>query len=117
MPSVSIEAMNKHLVEISNKVALGAHAALIVDGAGWHRPGGALKIPDNITLIPLPPYCPELNPIENVWAYLRGNKLSITVWETYEAIVDACCKAWNFFINDPDRVTSVTRQKWATVNI
>ncbi len=117
MPSVNIAAMNKHLEEISTKVALGAHAALIVDGAGWHRPGGELRVPANITLIPLPPYCPELNPIENIWAYLRGNKLSMTVWETYEAIVDACCNAWNFFINDTKRVASVTRRDWATVTL
>lgn len=117
MPFVNIEAMNKHLQQISRRVALGAHAALIVDGAGWHRPGGALVVPDNITLIPLPPYCPELNPVENVWQYLRGNKLSLTVWESYEAIVDACCKAWNFFINDFDRVTTVTTKAWAKVNV
>jgi len=79
MPAVNIEAMNKHLVEISAQVAADAHAALVVDGAGWHRPGGDLKVPDNITLIPLPPYAPELNPIENVWQYLRSNKLSMTV--------------------------------------
>ena len=116
MPAVNIEAMNKHLQEISKQVALDAHAALVVDGAGWHRTGGELKVPDNITLLPLPPYCPELNPIENIWEYLRGNKLSSTVWETYEAIVDACCDAWNFFINDRARVTSVTSRDWATVN-
>ena len=117
MPFVNIEAMNRHLQQISRRVAFGAHAALIVDGAGWHRPGGELIIPDNITLIRLPPYCPELNPIENVWEYLRGNLLSMTVWETYNAIVDACCNAWNFFISDRDRVVSITTRSWAKVNV
>ncbi len=117
MPTVNIEAMNKHLEEISHTVAEGAHAALVVDGAGWHRPGGHLKVPPNITLIPLPPYCPELNPVENIWQYLRGNRLSMTVWESYDAILKACCDAWNFFITDPDRVASVTSRTWATVNV
>ena len=67
MPTVNAEAMNEHLKEISAQVARGAHAVLIVDGAGWHQPGGKLIAPDNITLLPLPPYAPELNPMENVW--------------------------------------------------
>ena len=67
--------MNLHLAEISTQVALGAHAELICDGAGWHRKGELLNIPENMTLLPLPPYSPELNPMENVWDYLRQNKL------------------------------------------
>jgi len=74
-------------------------------------------VPDNITLIRLPPYAPELNPVENIWQYLRGNKLSIQVWESYSEILQACCEAWNFFINDKQRVASVTQRTWATVNI
>ena len=79
MPVVNTEAMNDHLKEISVQVAPGAHALLICDGAGWHQPGKRLDVPDNITLMALPPYAPELNPMENVWDYLRGNKLS-SVW-------------------------------------
>jgi hypothetical protein len=99
MPRVNIAAMNQHLEEISRAVTAGAHAALVVDGAGWHRPGGDLKVPSNITLIPLPPYTPELNPVENIWQYLRGNKLSLNVWQTYDEIMKTCCDAWKFFIN------------------
>src|SRR6187399_1746756 len=54
---------------IAAQVAPGAHAVLICDGAGWHQTGGRLRVPDNITLLPLPPYSPELNPMENVWHY------------------------------------------------
>jgi len=75
MPGVNIEAMNEHLAEISTQVAAGAHCLLVCDGASWHQQGGDLIVPDNITLLPLPPYSPELNPMENVWDYLRGNKL------------------------------------------
>ena len=62
MPVVNTEAMNLHLKEISIQVAPSAHALLICDGAGWHQPGKRLMVPENITLMPLPPYAPELNP-------------------------------------------------------
>jgi hypothetical protein len=67
MPAVNTEAMNEHLKEISTQVSPGAHAVLVCDGAGWHQPGKRLRVPHNITLMPLPPYAPELNPMENVW--------------------------------------------------
>lgn len=107
--------MNEHLAEISRTVAPGAYAVIILDGAGWHLPGGKLRIPDNISLLPLPPYSPELNPTENVWAYLRGNHLSNRVWDTYEEIVDACCTAWNALIAEPARITSIGSREWAQV--
>ena len=55
MPAVNTEAMNEHLEEISTQVAAGAHAVLVLDGAGWHQAGGKLSVPDNITLLSLPP--------------------------------------------------------------
>jgi hypothetical protein len=58
-----------HLAEIATQIAPGAHAVLIVDGAAWHKPGGRLHVPGNISLLPLPPYSPELNPTENVWQF------------------------------------------------
>ena len=115
MPWVSSEAMTLHLAEISKQVSAGAHALLVCDGAGWHQPGVRLVVPDNITLLHLPPYAPELNPMENVWAYLRGNALSMTVWESYTAIVDACCSAWNGLMRDAERITSITTRDWAQV--
>lgn len=116
MPAVNTEAMNEHLAEISTQVAANAHALLVCDGAGWHQPGKRLMVPDNITLMPLPPYAPELNPIENVWDYLRGNKLSSLVWENYEAILNASKEAWNFLVNDPARILSIGTREWAWVN-
>jgi transposase len=89
---------------------------LICDGAGWHQTGKKLRVPDNVTLLPLPPYAPELNPMENVWEYLRANKLCALVWNSYEAIVEACPKAWAFLINDPDRIRSIDTRAWAQVN-
>ena len=81
------------LREISTQVEPGAHAVLVVDRTGWHRTGGKLKIPDNISLLYLPPYSPELNPVENIRQYLRQNYLSNRVYESCRAIVDACCEA------------------------
>jgi hypothetical protein len=116
-PAANTECINLHLAEIASQVAPGAIAALIWDGAGWHQTGGKLDVPDNIKLIPLPPYSPELNPMENVWEYLRANKLSGCVWDSYDAIVAACAKAWNWLIDDPDRIRSIGTRAWASVSV
>lgn len=115
LPYVNTEAMNLHLAEIAKTVAPGAHALLVLDGAGWHGSKG-LILPNNVTLLPLPPYAPELNPIENIWHYLRANKLAITVFDGYADIVNKCCDAWNFFASDPEKVASITKRSWAKVN-
>ena len=91
--------MQLHLDEISRNVAKGAHAVLLLDRAGWHITS-KLDMPDNITPIFLPSRAPELNPVENVWQYLRQNWLSNTVFENYDAIVDAACDAWRRLIAD-----------------
>ena len=116
MPTVNTEAMNKHLKEISTQVTAGAHAVLILDGAGWHQTGGELSTPDNTTLLSLPPYAPELNPMENVWGYLRGNKLCAVVWDTYDAIVEPCRPAWEFLVKNSDRIRSIGTREWASVS-
>ncbi len=113
MPGVNTEAMNDHLAEISTQVASGAHAVLLVDGAGWHQAGDRLIVPENISLLPLPPYSPELNPMENVWEYLRANKLCNRVWDSYDAIVDACKRAWDFLVNDPECIRRIGKRDWA----
>ena len=116
MPAANTEGMNEHLKEISTQVAPGAHCLLLCDGAGWHQAGEKLHLPDNITLLKLPPYAPELNSMENVWEYLRANKLCNLVWDTYDAIVEACRKAWRFLIEDPDRIRSIGTREWASVS-
>jgi transposase len=108
--------MTLHLAEIARAVAPGAHAVLVLDGAGWHG-GKDLVVPANITLLPLPPYAPELNPVENVWQYLRSNKLAITVFDSYADIVDRCCNAWTFFATNPAAIAFITSRTWATVSL
>ena len=117
MPAVNSEATAEHLQEISRQAADGAHAILVCDGAGWHQPGERLPVPANISLLPLPGYSPELNPIENVWEYLRANHLCMRVWDSYEAILDTCRNAWNTLMRDPERIHSITYRPWASVNV
>jgi hypothetical protein len=78
-PAANTEMLNLHLAEISTQAAEGAIAVLICDGAGWHQLGGELVVPKNTVLLHLPAYSPELNPMENVWDYLRQNKLCALV--------------------------------------
>jgi hypothetical protein len=116
MPEVNIAAMNAHLAVISRAVSVGAIAVLVLDGAGWHT-SPRLKVPDNIVLLPLPPYAPELNSIENIWQYLRSNSLSHQVWDGYTAIVDACCQSWNALMAMPHLLQSITQREYTQVKI
>ena len=88
---------------------------LTIDGAGWHQTGDKPRVPDNITLLHLPPYGPQRNPVENVWAYLPGNTLSNRVFEPYGATVDGCCDAWRWLTAQPDRITSIGTRSCACV--
>ena len=102
----------RHLAEISSQVTPGAHAVLMLDQAGWHM-SGKLAVPANITLLPLPPKCPELNPVENVWQFMRDNWLSNRIFSSYDNVVDHCCHAWNRLIEQPWRIMSIGLRQWA----
>jgi transposase len=112
LPACNTEAMQLHLNEIATKVTPGAHAILILDQAGWH---GAkdLRAPGNISLLPLPPRSPELNPQENIWQFMRANWLSNRVFKSFDDIVDHCCYAWNTLIDQPWKIMSIARRDWA----
>jgi hypothetical protein len=115
LPFADTEAMQLHLDQIGRAVAPGAHAVVVLDGAGWHG-ATELRPPDNVTLLTLPPYSPELNPAENVWQYLRQNDLSMRVWNTYDDIVETCCHAWNRLVAQPQRIKSIATRQWAVIN-
>ena len=104
--------MNLHLVEIARTVAPGAHGVLLVDQTEWHMTE-ALIIPDNISIIPLPAKCPELDPVENIWQFMRDNWLSNRVFGSYNEIVDHCCDTWNKLIDQPSRIMSIGHRQWA----
>lgn len=112
MPRCNTHAMALHLEEISRTVAPGSHAVLICDRAGWHM-SEHLAVPHNITLMPLPPRAPELNPVENIWQFMRQNWLSNRIFESHDAILDHCCDAWRKLIDQPWRIMSIGRRKWA----
>jgi hypothetical protein len=115
MPRADTQAMQHHLDEIARTLAPKAHAVLVLDQAGWHTTD-KLRLPENLSLLPLPPKSPELNPVENVWQFLRQTRLSNRVFAGYEAIVAAACEAWNSLIADPSRITSIGTRQWATIN-
>jgi transposase len=114
LPFADTEAMQLHLDEISRNVARRAHAVLLLDRAGWHTTA-KLDVPKNMTLIFLPSRAPELNPVENVWQYLRQNWLSNRVFEGYDAIIDAACEAWRKLIAQPETITSIGMREWAHI--
>jgi hypothetical protein len=115
MPHANTEAMNAHLAEIGRHVAPGAHALVILDGGGWRSSGG-LVVPATITLMPRPPDSPALNPVGNIWQFLRQNHLANRVFENCEAIVAACCEAGNSLIARPERIASITSRAWTQVS-
>ena len=92
-----------------------AHAILIFDQAGWHG-AKALKTPPNLSLMPLPPRSPELNPQENIWQFMRANWLSNRVFKSYDDIVDHCCFAWNTLVDQPWKIMSIARRDWAIIS-
>ena len=112
LPYCDTYAMQSHLDEISSQVTPGAHAVLLLDQAGWHTTG-KLNIPPNITLLSLPPRSPELNPVENVWQFMRENWLSNRVFQSYKQIIDLCCEAWNKLVDQPWRIMSIGMREWA----
>jgi hypothetical protein len=112
MPYADTQAMQTHLEIISARVARGAYAVLLLDRAGWHTTH-KLKVPRNILPILLPSRAPELNPVENIWQFLRQNWLSNRVYESYDAILDAAADAWNRLLDLPDQIKSIGLRDWA----
>jgi transposase len=108
-PTVNTAYMNEHLKFISRQVAPGSHAILVLDQAGWHV-AKALAVPENITLLHLPPYSPKLNPVERVWAFLRSHYLSNRVFKSYEELFEVAKAAWNSL--DEARLKSICRTAW-----
>ncbi len=112
LPFCNSAAMTLHLEEISHAVAPHAHAVLVMDQAGWHT-SGKLNIPANISILTLPSRSPELNPVENIWQFMRDNWLSNQIFKSYDDIVTPCCEAWNKLIDQPWTIMSIGRREWA----
>ena len=109
LPEVSTVAMQAFLDGFSARLAPDVHAALVLDGAGWHT-SLALRVPNNVTLVLQPPYAPEVNPVERVWLYLRERFLSHRLHPDYAAVLEAACGAWRRL--SPERLRSLTNYPW-----
>jgi transposase len=111
MPTADTFCMNLHLMEISRSVDEKVHVVLLLDQAGWHL-SKSLHVPGNISLLPLPAYSPELNPIELVWLYLKSHYLSNRVYANREILYEAGVEAWNRLTSDVQRLMSLCNVPW-----
>ena len=112
LPRVNKEGMQLHMEEISQHVSEGKHAVVVLDGALWHQPNLNLA---NVTLLKLPPYSPELNPVEQVWQMMKQRYLSNRCYDDHKSIIDACCQAWKGICEAKDSLMSLTQRDWATL--
>ena len=107
LPEATAASMAVFLERFARTLEPGAHAASILDRAGWHVARGR-AVPANVALVPLPPYSPELDPVGRVWLYLRERFLSHRVLDGYPAVLEAACRAWNALAAEPGRLSSLT---------
>jgi hypothetical protein len=120
LPRCDTAAVALFLAEPSGHVAPGAHAVVVLDGAGWHtaRPGAALARQPHaaaLTPLPLPAYSPGLNPRERAWEFPRQHHLALRRCLDHTALLDACQHAWRRFIGEPGRIRSRCSYPWAIV--
>jgi transposase len=107
IPEVSAAAMRVFLDGFAATLPERVHAALLLDGAGWHI-AADITVPANLSLIFLPPYSPQLNPVERLWLFLRERYLSLRLFADLGDIIDGCCDAWNRLTAEPGRIASLT---------
>lgn len=110
-PFSNMEVMKEHLALIAKATESGRHAVVIMDGASWHQEYLDEAFP-NLSIIHIPPYSPELNPIEQVWSWMRQNEIANRTFKDYDDIVEKCSTAWNNFRSDINRVISLCSRSW-----
>ena len=110
-PILSLEMMQNHLQLISDATPKGRYAVVIMDRASWHSNKIVGRF-NNLSILHLPPYSPELNPIEQVWSWLRQHHLANRCFNGYESIVGSVCDAWNDFVSDTQRVMKMCTRDW-----
>lgn len=111
LPYANTEAMQLFLDRFAATLAHDEHAVMVLDQAGWHG-ANDLAVPANVTLVALPPYSPELNPVERVWLYLKERFLSHRLHDDYDAIVEAACTAGQRLTAETGRITSLSSYSW-----
>jgi transposase len=96
------------LDQLAATIPAGTHVLLVWDGAGYHV-AKALRVPANLTVAGLPPYSPELNPVERLWLYLRQHHWSNRVYRDLAAVEEAAVSGWRAVCLGPDRVKTICR--------
>lgn len=112
LPYANKETMKIHLEHIAAHIPEGKHGIVVLDRAGWHTTK-QLRQFNNLTLLPLPPASPELNPCEQVWKLLRRMHLSNRTFKDEEELLTVCANSWNTFVDQPELVSSLTSRQWA----
>ena len=107
--TVSKDAQEQLLKQISKKTPVNTISLIILDRAPWHK---NIEYPENIILHFLPPYSPELNMIERVWLKYKENFLSNIIFESIEDIFSTLTETWNTFIQDTDFIKSFFNDRW-----
>lgn len=116
LPTIGMGCMQKHLEAISKEIEPGNHAVIVLDRAAWHTTK-KLRLPNNLSLLPLPAASPELNPTEQVWQVLRDRYLANRCFDSYEHILDSCCDAWNSFTATVGAVHNLCSREWAEAKL
>ncbi|QDU31385.1 hypothetical protein ETAA8_65420 [Anatilimnocola aggregata] len=111
-PHLNTKIVNIFLQQFSQTLTANEHAALIWDGAGFHT-SSELNVPANVTIIQLPAYSPELNPIENLWHYLKSHYWSNRAYADYADLETSAIKAWQLAVLDPDLMKTVCAAPYA----
>ncbi len=105
-PNVNTDTFNVFLGMLAAEVKADEHVVLIMDQAGWHK-SRAMALPECVTVLLLPPYSPELNPVERLWHFLRSHHLSNRAYDDYDHLIDAGTAAWRTLT--PQTIRSVCR--------
>jgi putative transposase len=106
MPELNTAVVNLFLEQFARELPAGVHAVLIWDGAGFHT-GGDLVVPGNVSLIQLPPYSPELNPVENLWHYLRSHHWSNRAYEGYKGLEEEAIRSLRAVCQDVEKLKAI----------
>ena len=111
LPDANAAGMQAFLDGFAETIGSCEHVVLVLDGAGWHSTK-TLSVSANITLVPLPPYSPELNPVQRVWPHLKNRFLSMRLLNDYKAIVTATSRAWRRICRQTGRISTLTAYPW-----
>jgi DDE superfamily endonuclease len=115
LPHVNTHCMQIFLDELSARHP-DERIVMVMDGAGWHR-SHVLKAPHNIYLLKLPPYAPELNPVEHVWDELREKFFHNRVFESIDALENQLAVGLRALENDPERLRSIVSWEWIMISL